>query len=100
MQFRAYIVFPPRIKPSAQIVCMLKMAASCSRLMSLELTLDHLFEIRKQNGMEETEEPEPEPKERTVTVLKLTAGHGPAHVGIQVSEDSDLNEQQKLDKEL
>jgi hypothetical protein len=37
-----------------------------------EPLLDHLAEIRKQNGLEESEEPEPEPKERTVTVLKLT----------------------------
>ena len=70
--------------------------------MSQELTLDHLVEIRKQNAFEETEEPEPEPepKERTLTVLKLTAGHGLAQVGIKVSEDNDWNEQQKLDEEL
>jgi hypothetical protein len=35
-----------------------------------------------------------------VTVLKLSAGHGLAQVGIKVSEDDDWNEQQKLDKEL
>jgi hypothetical protein len=68
--------------------------------MSQELTLDQLVEIRKQNAVEETEQPEPEPKERTVTILKLTAGHGLAQVGIKVSEDNDWNEHQKLDKEL
>jgi len=35
-----------------------------------------------------------------VTVLKLTAGHELAQVGIKVPEDNDWNEQQKLDKEL
>ena len=72
--------------------------------MSQELTLDHLVEIRKQNAVEETEEPEPEPepepKERTVTVLKLIAGHELAQVGIKVCEDNYWNEHQKLDKEL
>jgi hypothetical protein len=33
-----------------------------------DLTLDHLAEIRKQNTLEETEEPEPEPKERRRTI--------------------------------
>jgi hypothetical protein len=72
--------------------------------MSQVLSLGRLVEIRKQNALEETEEPEPEPepepKERTVTVLKLTAGHGLAQVGIKVSEDNDWNEYQILDKEL
>ena len=34
----------------------------------MDLTLDHLAEIRKQSTLEEAEEPKPQPKERTMSV--------------------------------
>jgi len=40
----------------------------------LEVTVDDLFEIRKQNALDEAEEPECEPKERTVTVCSRLRG--------------------------
>jgi hypothetical protein len=58
-----------------------------------ELTLEHPFEIRKQNANEETEEPEPESKERTITVSKLTEGLGVTEAGIKLLEDINFNEQ-------
>ena len=51
------------------------------------LTLCRLFQIRKQNAVEDAEDPEPEPKEKTVTVLKLTEGLELIEAGVKVFED-------------
>jgi hypothetical protein len=40
----------------------------------------YLVEIRKQNTLEEAEEPHPEPKERTMMVSKLTEKTGPTEL--------------------
>jgi hypothetical protein len=66
-----------------------------------DLTLDHLAGIRKQNTLEETEEPEPGPKERTMSVTMLTEGLGLTGAGIRVLEDNDSNERRtELHKKL
>jgi hypothetical protein len=66
----------------------------------LDLTLDHLAEIRKQTTLEEAEEPEPEPKERTMPVTLLTEGLGLTGAGIKGSEDNDSYKQRtELHKE-
>lgn len=54
-----------------------------------KLTLDHLVENRKQNGVEQVQETEfvSEPKEKTVTDFKLTEGLG--FIDIEVFEGTE-----------
>jgi hypothetical protein len=57
---------------------------------------DHLFEIRKQKTLEETEKSEPQ--ERTMTVLNLTEGLGASRCLITLTRTS--GEHQQLHNEM
>jgi hypothetical protein len=58
-----------------------------------DLMLHDIFEIRKQNALEEGEEPEPEPKECIMAVLKSTEGVWLTEDSFKVLEDIASNEQ-------
>jgi hypothetical protein len=53
---------------------MLKVSSDVLNSHDQQLTLGDLFEIRKQNGLDQAEGPEPEPRDRTMMGLKLTEG--------------------------
>lgn len=60
---------------------------------NLNLTLNHLVEIRKQSTLEETEELEPKPHNRTMMVPKFNAGLGLTEESIKVFKATDVNKQ-------
>jgi len=78
------------------------MSWSCCAHTIRSLTLEYLFEIRKQSAIEEGEEPGPESKARNMTVSDLTRGLDFTQDVIKVFEDieSTTCEQQHLDNEL
>jgi hypothetical protein len=60
---------------------------------NLNLTLNHLVEIRKQSTLEETEELEPTPHNRTMMVPKFNARLGLTEESIMVFKATDVNKQ-------